>query len=298
MKKSVLLLFTSITLLVSCSNDDSNIETATETNTDQVDSGSGQDNEQSTVKLASNTTHGSILTDDKGMSLYFFSKDTKEISECTNGCKAAWPVFYTNDLKLDEGLNVSDFGTITRTDGDKQTTYKGWPLYYFASDDVAGDTKGDKVGNNWFVAKPNYSVMYGQAKLSGSDELTFYMTSATGRTIYLFANDKKDTNNYTRQDFSNNATWPIISLDLDEVPSVFDKSDFGKITVHGRSQITYKGWPLYYFGSDTERGDAKGVSGVWPIVNTNTVAATTAAAVGPTSTQTNNDEAGNEDYDY
>ena len=50
-----------------------------------------------------------------------------------------------------------------------------------------------------------------------------------------------------------------------------NKDDFGMINVHGQDQLTYKGWPLYYFGQDSERGDNKGVSvpspGVWPIIN-------------------------------
>lgn len=270
MKKLVLLVFASVALLFSCSDDDSSIEipvvnpdTETPINKD----------EENTIKLVTNTTFGKVLTDAKGMSLYFFSKDTKEVSECSNGCKTAWPIFYTKDVKLDAGLEASDFGVITRADGDKQTTYKGWPLYYYAGDSNAGDTTGDKVGDNWYIAKPDYSVMYAQAKLSGSDSDTFYMTNAKGRTIYLFANDTKNTNNFTKEGLSNNGAWPIITLSLDKIPSILDKNDFGTITVFGNQQVTYKGWPLYYFGSDTERGDAKGVSSVWPIVNVDTPAA-------------------------
>jgi hypothetical protein len=40
-------------------------------------------------------------------------------------------------------LKASDFASITREDGKKQTTYKGMPLYYFARDAASGDTKGD-----------------------------------------------------------------------------------------------------------------------------------------------------------
>lgn len=38
--------------------------------------------------------------------------------------------------------------------------------------------------------------------------------------------------------------------------------------------MTYKGWPLYYFGQDEARGDNYGVgfpaAGIWPIVNPDT----------------------------
>ena len=42
--------------------------------------------------------------------------------------------------------------TITRTDGKKQVTYNGAPLYYFAADAAAGDTKGQGLNGKWFVA--------------------------------------------------------------------------------------------------------------------------------------------------
>jgi len=278
MKKLIFLLSTAVLVLTSCSSDD------TDTNTPE------QDPQTNSVRLSADTTFGNILTDSNGMSLYFFSRDTKDNSACMGGCRDAWPIFYVADLTLDSDLESSDFGVITRADGDKQNTYKGWPLYYFANDNAPGDTNGDGVGNNWYIAKPDYSLMYAQAQLIGKDAegnpinfksdytpgeaLTFYMTSATGRTIYIFTNDAKDTNNYTNEDFSNDGTWPIIDIDIDKLPSILDASDFSTIDVFGRNQITYKGWPLYYFGGDSERGDNFGINvpapGIWPIVNTDT----------------------------
>ncbi|WP_271767806.1 hypothetical protein [Aquimarina algiphila] len=278
MKNSIFLLLISITVLYSCSSDDS-------------DSPSNPEPEANAVQLVSNTTFGNILTDADGKSLYFFSRDSKGTSACSDGCIANWPIFYANNLTLDTGLETSDFGEITREDGEKQTTYKGWPLYYFINDNAAGDTNGDQVGNNWYIAKPDYSLMYVEAQLVGKDtdgnnvnfksdytpgdELTFYIVNATtGRTLYTFMNDKKDTNNYTAADFSNNAIWPVFHIDIDKLPSILNPNDFGTIDVFGTSQLTYKGWPLYYFGQDTERGDNLGINvpnpGVWPIANTDT----------------------------
>lgn len=241
------------------------------------------------IKLSNNATLGSILTDSVGKSLYFFSKDTKDTSVCLNGCKDIWPVFYAENLTADAGLNLADFATITRTDGVKQTTYKGWPLYYFANDNVTGDTNGNDVNNIWYVAKPDYSLMYAKAQLKGHDgnnytsnyaagsEETSYIVDIEGRTLYTFKKDKNNTNNFTASDFSNNAVWPIAEITLDKIPSILNNGDFGTIDVFGRTQLTYKGWPLYYFGQDTQRGDNKGISfpapGVWPIANVDTVVA-------------------------
>jgi len=51
-------------------------------------------------------------------------------------------------------VKAEDFGTITREDGKKQTTFRGYPLYYWAGDKAPGDTKGQGVGNVWYVIDP------------------------------------------------------------------------------------------------------------------------------------------------
>ena len=170
------------------------------------------------VSISVDPVLGNILVGSTGRSLYFFSKDTKDNSQCVNGCLDAWPVFYRENIEVGEGLDVNDFGTITRADGNKQTTYKNWPLYYFANDNNAGDTNGDGVGSVWFIAKPDYSVMYANAQLVGNDGnnyledytvgdgATSYIVSIGGRTMYTFMNDTRNTNNFTKSDFSNNNT--------------------------------------------------------------------------------------------
>lgn len=290
MKKAFLLFVTSMFLLHSCSNDDNGGGTTPDPDPD------GTPEPTISVQLVSNTTHGQILTDGDGNSLYFFSKDQDGQSACgeAGDCINIWPLFYEENLTLGEGLSASDFGEITREDGDKQTTYKGWPLYYFMNDNAPGDTNGDDVNNIWYVAKPDYSLMYAREQLVGHDDKNYlsdytegdgetsYIVDINGRTLYTFANDTKDQNNFTAADFSNNGVWPIAEITLDKIPSILDNADFGTINVYGRTQLTYRGWPLYYFGQDATRGDNKGVSfpapGVWPIANVDTAAAPVAEA--------------------
>jgi len=236
------------------------------------------------------TSLGNVLTDQKGRTLYFFTKDVNGTSACTSGCLDVWPIFTVAAPKLDTGLVATDFGSITRADGKSQVTFKGWPLYYYASDAAAGDVKGENVGGVWFVAKKSYNLMLANTQLVGNDGKNYtadykegvgdtqYFVDANGRTLYAFDKDKKNKNNYTKSDFSNDATWPIWVSDLKDVPSTLDKSLFGSIDVFGKKQVTYKGWPLYYFGPDNAtRGLTKGVSvptpGVWPIVQKATAAA-------------------------
>ena len=236
------------------------------------------------------TTLGNVLTGEGGKTLYFFAPDVAGDATCSGTCKDTWPVFYQETLTLGKNLKAADFATITRADGAKQTTFKGWPLYYFKNDTKAGDVAGENIGNVWMVAKPNYTVQLASRQLIGSDGKSYtfdtkegtgnsiFLTDSLGRTLYAFANDKKNLNKYTKADFSNNGTWPIFetSSTIGEIPSALKRTDFATITVFGKTQLTYKGWPLYYFGSDNgQRGSTKGVSfprpGVWPVVNTTSV---------------------------
>ena len=49
------------------------------------------------------------------------------------------------------GVDASKLGSFTTADGKVQATIDGMPLYYFAADAAAGDTKGQNVGGVWFV---------------------------------------------------------------------------------------------------------------------------------------------------
>lgn len=107
-----------------------------------------------TVKVASKQDVGSYLTDAKGMTLYIFKKDSPGKSACADACVARWPIYHREEVAPSGGPKAGDFGTITREDGQEQTTYKGLPLYYFAGDEAPSDTKGQGVGGVWFVATP------------------------------------------------------------------------------------------------------------------------------------------------
>jgi predicted lipoprotein with Yx(FWY)xxD motif len=107
-----------------------------------------------TVKVAKSDKLGSYLTDAKGMTLYVFKKDSPGKSACAGDCVAKWPLYFRESVGITGSLKASDFGTITREDGQKQTTYRGLPLYYFAADKAPGDTNGQGVKDVWAVAAP------------------------------------------------------------------------------------------------------------------------------------------------
>jgi predicted lipoprotein with Yx(FWY)xxD motif len=96
------------------------------------------------------------LTGENGKTLYIFTKDTKDSgkSVCNGDCASTWPplaVESLDEVKADSGV-TGKLALVTRDDGTKQVSYNGMPLYYFAADAAAGDTKGQGIGGVWFVA--------------------------------------------------------------------------------------------------------------------------------------------------
>lgn len=106
------------------------------------------------VKVSSKEGLGEFLVDGKGMTLYLYTKDSPGVSNCFEGCLAAWPPLLTDgEPSAGEGV-TGQLGTITRDDGSVQVTYKGLPLYYYVSDVNPGDTTGHEVGGVWYVVAP------------------------------------------------------------------------------------------------------------------------------------------------
>jgi predicted lipoprotein with Yx(FWY)xxD motif len=80
-------------------------------------------------------------------------------SNCSAECALAWPPVITGGTPGAGGAAVSaSLGTITRSDGGRQATYKGHPLYYFVPDSGPGTTKGqgsNSFGNRWWLLAPS-----------------------------------------------------------------------------------------------------------------------------------------------
>lgn len=107
------------------------------------------------------TTHkgpmGTYLTDSKGRSLYMFAADTSGTSTCSGQCATYWPPVLGSAANASGSADASMTGTISRPDGTTQITYAGHPLYLYAADTMAGDTKGqgsDNFGAKWWLLDP------------------------------------------------------------------------------------------------------------------------------------------------
>jgi predicted lipoprotein with Yx(FWY)xxD motif len=116
-----------------------------------------------TVSVVHNSSLGSILVaGPKQRTVYLFAADKGPMSTCSGACAEVWPpVITTASPRATGGANTADLGTITRSDGTKQVTYKGRPLYYYAGDGTSGgETSGQAIssfGAPWYVLTPSGS---------------------------------------------------------------------------------------------------------------------------------------------
>lgn len=221
------------------------------------------------VLLGDNSFLGPILTDGQGYTLYIYTADlpgdceNPPISTCFDDCVLSWPIYEAGRRELGEGLDDSQFGTFVREDGVRQTTYQGWPLYYYIRDKAPGDAVGQGRGKVWYIAEttlPNLLIMRASEELEG----VRYLSDGRGRTLYAYEGD--DLGSETRiprsncvgecrenfRPFTVRSLYPVSELEPDDV-SVFS-------TGRGlEQQVSYQGRPLYLANDDERSGDMNGL---------------------------------------
>jgi len=185
------------------------------------------------------------------------------ISTCVTDCAIAWPVFDAGARTLAAGLDDKAFGTIQRSDGLSQTTYFGWPLYYFRTDLIPGMLGGQAKAKTWHAA----TVIPAGVVIMKGTTLAKYLADGNGRTLYVYAEDTIGTSTSdpvssctgscltTHPRFWRNSLSVVSSL-LPTDFAVFAQSS-------GQNQLSYKGAPLYYAADDVRSGDINGATTGW-----------------------------------
>ena len=132
---------------------------------------------------------GTYLTGASGRPLYLWVADSKGMSSCSGACAKAWPPLITKATPTASGgATAGDLGTITRSDGSKQVTYKGHPLYYFIADSGPGKIKGqgsDNFGAKWWLVAPSGAAITASgssaaASAGGSSSASSGSSSSSG----------------------------------------------------------------------------------------------------------------------
>jgi predicted lipoprotein with Yx(FWY)xxD motif len=116
---------------------------------------------------------GKYLAGAGGRAVYLWVADGHDKSRCTSGaCAKFWPaVLSKSKPTAGSGVKASDLGTISHSGGERQVTYDGHPLYYFAEDSARGMIKGQgssAFGAKWWLVSPSGSAITSRGSSSGS----------------------------------------------------------------------------------------------------------------------------------
>ena len=108
--------------------------------------GNGGSGGSSQMLNARTVAGAAVLTNAQGLTLYTFAPDKPSKSVCYGDCATYWPPVPGN---MTAGPGVTGtIGTITRTDGTKQATYDGHPLYTYIGDHAPGTASGNNINLN------------------------------------------------------------------------------------------------------------------------------------------------------
>jgi predicted lipoprotein with Yx(FWY)xxD motif len=112
-----------------------------------------------TAIRVANTNYGRALVDRRGFALYLFTRDPARTTKCDGACAAAWPPYLvkTHAVAAEPEANTALVGTIRRSDGRLQVTYRGHPLYYYVGDRQPHQVLCQAVtefGGTWYVVTP------------------------------------------------------------------------------------------------------------------------------------------------
>jgi predicted lipoprotein with Yx(FWY)xxD motif len=87
-----------------------------------------------------------VVTNAKGLTLYWFVPDTATTSKCNGSCATFWPPV-KGPATAGAGV-TGKLATITRADGSVQATYNGHPLYTYVGDHAPGQATGNGLNVN------------------------------------------------------------------------------------------------------------------------------------------------------
>jgi predicted lipoprotein with Yx(FWY)xxD motif len=128
---------------------------------------------------------------------------------------------------------------------------------------ASGGGKGDYGDSSATTMAPESG---GAAIQAGDTSLGSVATGSDGLTLYAFMPDAQGAPTCTGECAAN---WPPVIVGDGATPTPGDGIDASKLgTVanpEGGTQLTYGGWPLYYFGGDQAAGDTngQGLNDVW-----------------------------------
>ncbi|MFD3718885.1 SCO0930 family lipoprotein [Streptomyces sp. NPDC058674] len=244
---------------------------------------------------------GSAVTDSEGWTLYRFDKDATKPpkSNCDGDCAKVWPAVAADDAKAGAGIEAGLLGSVARSDGTRQLTLAGWPVYRYAKDTKTGDTLGEGVGGTWHVlgadgkpavaggkpagagaeagaggqappaeeAKEEEKAVDKGAELSAQPnrELGNILVDGQGRTLYRFDKDSAWPMKFGCLGACLDTWKPAEPVDKAKIAGIANELVGSVKRPDGSEQLTIDCWPVYLFTGDKKPGDITGHNnkGLW-----------------------------------
>jgi len=243
-----------------------------------------------TIVRVVRTSAGPVLGTASGRTLYVFVEDllTRAPSACTGDCTHDWvPMSAGGRIIVRTGVS-GRVGTIVRSDGERQLTMDGRPLYLFSGDRAPGEIRGNGVGNLWWAMTPSgltatsYPLTPSTYGAAQSTTLSVVKTrfgpvvaDNRGEVLYTYTGD-------TTTPSACNADWCLVDwppLQAGGAPTKLPSISAPVGTIDGAggtTQVTLGGHPLYTFAGDLHPGDARGqgIGGDWFLISPNGLSVT------------------------
>jgi len=93
-----------------------------------------------------------VLTDAKGMTLYYVDSDTPSRSSCSGGCAKIWPPLLSASAPATKEPLPGKLALVKTANG-SQVSYNGHPLYVYSGDSAPHQANGQGIAGKWWVAK-------------------------------------------------------------------------------------------------------------------------------------------------
>lgn len=252
-KQPTIILSLMISTLTACGGGSSSYSGDDNSNDNSADQDIVVEGQTSAPVTSNNNDLGDLFIDENELTLYIFEQDENGVSNCLNSCATIWPPL----LASNQSVESKDFTTTTRENGDKQWSFKGYPLYLYSGDSNPGETNGQGLQNHWFVAQPD-PVKHADSEegpiiaANGSVPIGDQREDKTNFSLYTFELDEPGVSNCNG---GCAAAWPPLLVETGEKAS----HPFSFITREDDSlQWALNEMPLYFYAGDTEPGATNG----------------------------------------
>jgi predicted lipoprotein with Yx(FWY)xxD motif len=132
----------------------------------------GGNSSSAVIQTATATVKGQsemVLTNTKGMTLYYFTPDSATQSACSGSCAQTWPpLLFAGSGGPTSSTSLSGKLSAQMDANGTQVEYNGHLLYSYSGDTAPGQTNGEGLFGKWFVATSGLAVQGGGSTSGGN----------------------------------------------------------------------------------------------------------------------------------